>query len=169
MGSRVYAWEPVVLDAVVRSATAGNRRWLLRAINVVLGGIEVAPYLGVILTMLVFWSPWWTLLGFATALYPTGLALAGVLLITSYDDVLKRWANRGRPDDPDELGFPSGDVALTTFWCALVLGLWGGLLCGALVGLGRMAQRRHWPLDVVGGLGEGAWGAVIAWLLGVRG
>lgn len=66
----------------------------------------------------------------------------------------QRWkatVGRGRPDAPQELGFPSGDVAISTvFWPAL-LGGWGYGIVGG-VALARIVRQRHWPLDTLGGV-----------------
>lgn len=156
-----YAWERPVVEAAAR--TLGHQRLAQKVLNVVLGGIEVAPWLGVALVLLVTWD----------------LVLAGLLAVATYglvnvDDPLKRLAGRGRPDAPDELGLPSGDTALATLWAALAFGPWTGLLVGGIVGIARMVLRRHWPLDVVAGLGLGAWFAIAvtltwwAWLGSAR-
>lgn len=68
-------------------------------------------------------------------------------------EVLKHTFNRTRPDGSDNLSWPSGHTSLSfSFGWS-----WGSSLAfGASVGDMRMGARRHWPTDVLGGLGVGA-------------
>jgi len=90
--------------------------------------------------------------------WEVGLTIGVSLLVTStkVEDHLKGLVRRGRPRDPTEWGFPSGDCALVSVWAPLLLGWWA-VVPIVLVAWARVAQDAHWPLDTVGGVGVGLW------------
>ncbi len=87
------------------------------------------------------------------ALAVTGIFTAG----------LKRLSIRERPEGSDRLSFPSGHTS-TVFASATVLSMFYGwpvgvpaFALGFATAVGRMADRKHWFSDTVGGAALGIW------------
>ena len=86
---------------------------------------------------------------------PANLFVAlAVLASPRIEQGLKELCHRGRPRDPNELGFPSGDCSMVTLWSVPVLGWWAAAPI-FLVAWARVARGAHWPLDTVGGVALG--------------
>ena len=152
---KVWNWEQRTHDWIA----ARSRRILgpLRWANIVLGGAEVVGWVPVAaMYALVFtqiidsWS---------------GAAAMGLAAVAAKDIEwwLKQTFDRRRPNG-EPLGIPSGDVMQASIWALPILGLWG-LVPVAVVAWGRIAQSKHYPLDVLLGALLGAACAGPPWWL----
>lgn len=137
---KVYNWEREVQGWFLGDPWLPVFKWM----NIILAGEEV-------MTLAL---PWLTLAMILTTDHWVVLFVGAFLSVRHVEAWIKERVKRGRPDCPAEWGFPSGDCMVVTTWALPLLGIWG-LVPILLVAWARIAQERHWPLDVLAGIGLG--------------
>lgn len=109
-----------------------------------------------------------------TVLNQTGLYVFSMAIMAGSTTIVKRLADRPRPDGADNYSFPSGHTAMA-FTAAECLNQeyrdvspwigYAGYTVATATGVLRMYNNRHWLSDVVAGAGFGIASAKVAYLL----
>jgi hypothetical protein len=104
----------------------------------------------------------------------TGLYVFSMAIMAGSTTIVKRLADRPRPDGADNYSFPSGHTAMA-FTAAECLNQeyrdvspwigYAGYTVATATGVLRMYNNRHWLSDVVAGAGFGIASAKLAYLL----
>lgn len=109
-----------------------------------------------------------------TVLNQTGLYVLSMAIMAGSTTIVKRFADRPRPDGADNYSFPSGHTAMA-FTAAECLNQeyrdvspwigYAGYTVATATGVLRMYNNRHWLSDVVAGAGFGIASAKVAYLI----